>query len=355
MWAFGCVLYELITYKVAFPESWNIRDYSLSEVPISVHGPLIPQLPRFFQHHVVQHIHDLLQSKSDRRPRATEIRQIYILYQQILSLPIADTLLNAEKHPSYIQCKEILQSSPSNLDMMLLLTDAFDRNSEHAVAMTLRQHLIKEYQLQLAAYQAKIKLLREENTKLSAMRNITEKLDDYPVGNTRQSLNVVSKGLMAIQRGIVGKKALIHAARVGDIERVKMLLGLKVSTKIKDKYGWTALHYAAEGGHKDVVALLLDKGDDDPIWMDGLTLRGRGRAQRRSRAALGQGRRRRRYGHRWTDGLTLRGSEKPQGRSRAALGQGRRRRRDEKFPTNGLTLGDKGRPQGRGRIAGEGA
>lgn len=170
IWALGCVLYELTTYKIAFPESWNIRDYSLSEVPISVQGPLLPQLPRFCQHHVVQNIHDLLQSKSDCRPRAADLRQIYILYRQILNVQIADTLLNAEKHPSYMQCKDISQNSRSDLEMMFLLANTFDTNDEHAIGTTLRRYLIDDCRLEQrkqVEYTAEIETLRIQNMELS--------------------------------------------------------------------------------------------------------------------------------------------------------------------------------------------
>ena len=59
--------------------------------------------------------------------------------------------------------------------------------------------------------------------------------------DTQLRRSIASRGLAAIQRGIMGKKALIHAARDGDIERVKMLLGLNVSTKIKDNDGTDAV------------------------------------------------------------------------------------------------------------------
>jgi ankyrin repeat protein len=40
----------------------------------------------------------------------------------------------------------------------------------------------------------------------------------------------------------------------------------------KDENGWTALHWAAVGGHKDVVELLLNKGADVTAEdTDGLT------------------------------------------------------------------------------------
>src|SRR5208282_210385 len=68
---------------------------------------------------------------------------------------------------------------------------------------------------------------------------------------------IASRGLAAIQRLIMGKETLIHAALDGDIERVKMLLRLSVSTKIKDKDERTALQWATVNGHTAVVKMLL--------------------------------------------------------------------------------------------------
>ena len=59
------------------------------------------------------------------------------------------------------------------------------------------------------------------------------------------------------------KQPNIHeAAAEGNIRRVKQHLveGVNVNAKFKD--GWTPLHMAAEGGHREIVDLLIAKGAD---------------------------------------------------------------------------------------------
>jgi ankyrin repeat protein len=53
---------------------------------------------------------------------------------------------------------------------------------------------------------------------------------------------------------------LYSMAEKGDVKSVKILMasGANIAAK-DDKYGWTALHWAAMNGHKDVVTLLLDR------------------------------------------------------------------------------------------------
>jgi ankyrin repeat protein len=54
---------------------------------------------------------------------------------------------------------------------------------------------------------------------------------------------------------------LFAAVCAGDVERVREILdATPESARSRDSEGATALHYAAENGHREIVALLLDAG-----------------------------------------------------------------------------------------------
>jgi len=55
---------------------------------------------------------------------------------------------------------------------------------------------------------------------------------------------------------------LIEGAKKGSYEIVKQQLAAGVSVKTKNHWGWTALHGAAIGGHKNVAELLIEHGAD---------------------------------------------------------------------------------------------
>ncbi|QOJ78899.1 ankyrin repeat domain-containing protein [Infirmifilum lucidum] len=57
-------------------------------------------------------------------------------------------------------------------------------------------------------------------------------------------------------------RELLEAAARGDYGKVKELLDRGADVNTRDKYGWTPLHYAADGGHLEVARLLLDRGAD---------------------------------------------------------------------------------------------
>jgi ankyrin repeat protein len=57
-------------------------------------------------------------------------------------------------------------------------------------------------------------------------------------------------------------RALLKAAKKGNIEAAKQALadGADVNAKVEE--GWTPLHLAAENGHKEIIELLIAKGAD---------------------------------------------------------------------------------------------
>ena len=53
---------------------------------------------------------------------------------------------------------------------------------------------------------------------------------------------------------------LREAIEKGDIEAVQQHLVAGADVNAKDENGWTALHYAAVNGHKEIAELLIDNG-----------------------------------------------------------------------------------------------
>ena len=104
------------------------------------------------------------------------------------------------------------------------------------------------------------------------------------------------RALQSPRRILTDKTALHWAAENGHKDVVALLLDKMEGASIAatDYDGKTALHWAAMNGHKDVVALLLDKMEGASIaatddgGQDGVTLGGNERAQGRGRAAVGQ-------------------------------------------------------------------
>lgn len=56
------------------------------------------------------------------------------------------------------------------------------------------------------------------------------------------------------------ERGIWFAAQYGDIDRVNKLLSQGTHVDVCDNAGYTALHYAARGGHLGVCKLLLSRG-----------------------------------------------------------------------------------------------
>ncbi len=58
------------------------------------------------------------------------------------------------------------------------------------------------------------------------------------------------------------KTDLISAAKKGELDAVKRLLRCKVNPNMRDKTGWTALHWASQEGFLAIVKALVGDGAD---------------------------------------------------------------------------------------------
>ena len=62
-----------------------------------------------------------------------------------------------------------------------------------------------------------------------------------------------------------GRTCLMQGAIDKNYELCKLLISNGADVNIKDKYSWTALHFACQGFQTDIVRLLLENGADvDP-------------------------------------------------------------------------------------------
>jgi ankyrin len=77
------------------------------------------------------------------------------------------------------------------------------------------------------------------------------------------------------QKNMIGanEDAILKAARLGDLDKVRWCLNRRVSANCRDSKDMTPLHIAAEGGFDDMLILLLDRhADYEAVTKDGSAL-----------------------------------------------------------------------------------
>lgn len=114
MWNLGCILYELITLKQAFPSDLEIR--------ILVNSGDFPSLKfpsKFWQSHVSWIIGELLCKDPRNRPTASAAYMIFSSYSMVSNSEFATDLLDIELYPSVSDWKNVVESQLS--DRVLLV------------------------------------------------------------------------------------------------------------------------------------------------------------------------------------------------------------------------------------------
>ncbi len=76
------------------------------------------------------------------------------------------------------------------------------------------------------------------------------------------AVRLVTKIQARVRGPQLRNKQLLEAAKIGNIYRTKNLIKHGADVNAKGRYGWTALHWAADNGFAEIVKLLLDSGAD---------------------------------------------------------------------------------------------
>jgi serine/threonine protein kinase len=129
IWGLGCILHELATYKLAFFRDLQVQMYATDATnsPLAVD---IASATDLLQHHVAETIRELLQRDYTNRPRASAASRICSSYALVLGLPIAQTLVESSKYPTYSEWKTIVESTSRDSDFLDELAQAYSVNGQ---------------------------------------------------------------------------------------------------------------------------------------------------------------------------------------------------------------------------------
>ena len=169
-----------------------------------------------------------------------------------------------------------LQSDPnkrrSAYDILILARRKLEEKPEHFAA-------VREHRLLSSCEQGDFETVRqllEDNTAVDA-RDGTDW--ETPLHRAARAMDfgletarlLLDKGADIKAKSKNGETPLHVAAETGQVDVVKLLLGIKACTMEKDKRDWLPLHTAASQGHDAVVKILIEKGaDKDAFTSDSL-------------------------------------------------------------------------------------
>jgi serine/threonine protein kinase len=150
IWALGCILHYLACGKPAFQGDIAAFLYSTHHSDLSISTP---SQSEFLQHHVSMNILHLLNRDSKERPSASNVCLIFASYRQLLSLSIAQMILDIQSYPSYLEWIKLVKSHPEQ-KFLYQLADVYEKKGEQSVAIDLRRELI--HNEAMAKYNASI-------------------------------------------------------------------------------------------------------------------------------------------------------------------------------------------------------
>ena len=228
MWSFGCIIYKLLTGRKAFSSDFEVFNYS-SKKPKTYFKDIDP-ITKFY-------ISDLFELKLDNRPAARELLKLKFTGEKPITNPTQSTSNRPHKK------RRLEQETIPQSELLTATLKWADSMGKTDLILTLHECGINPiHNMVTDSTSFLMQAISFGSLEVIELFRRTGFEDIYP--GLRQ----------AVLKGVAPS-----AAEQSQWEVVKRLVEYGSDFSAKDNDRWTTLHCAASRGHRDVVALLLDK------------------------------------------------------------------------------------------------
>jgi tetratricopeptide (TPR) repeat protein len=179
IWALGCILYELVSYKKPFHDDLAVALYRVDASRAVISMPEAPEWPRSLRSHLHHILKDLLAVEVTLRPSASDVAHLFSSYQLLLKPSVVEVIEEVNLLPPFSEWQNIVKSTSTDRELLLCLAALSEKNNHYDIAMRLRKSLVELYSdVQLRNQLAEAQLKNDESG--SAIRVWSSLVDHHP-------------------------------------------------------------------------------------------------------------------------------------------------------------------------------
>jgi hypothetical protein len=145
IWAFGCIIFELLTSEKAFANDFDLYHHHYFQgntfKPISLHN-----YPPFLQQYLSQTVRELLDGDPNKRPSISQLHPLFDTYSAITDLSILQSFNDIDSHPPYSLLKEVITDCEGKAVLLshAKIAEWYTGNKMHPVAIRLLERAVDQ-------------------------------------------------------------------------------------------------------------------------------------------------------------------------------------------------------------------
>lgn len=184
IWAIGCILFELVTAKVAFTGDWEVHEFAVSGSKIQL--PPVP-FPKSFQNDVSTSVDAILRRDWRQRPDASHICSKFRAYiDQLTTHPesLSEVKLDPyEARPDDSEViadwKGLVKRNPNSLPLQKRLSDAYRKEGKLDLEIAVLERIVSK-EPSSAYYKDMLTTAYDKRRKMQGWSDETESEEKHP-------------------------------------------------------------------------------------------------------------------------------------------------------------------------------